>query len=146
MAKKTTTLGAVSDINVTPMVDVMLVLLIIFMVITPMLQKGVSVDMAKATNTRDMQDADKEDAVVLAVTKDGKIYLGNDIIQPDQITTQVKDKIANKLDKTVYLRSDHRAKYSVVADVVDNIRAAGVDSLGLETEKLTHTVPAPPPQ
>jgi biopolymer transport protein ExbD len=146
MAKKTTTLGAVSDINVTPMVDVMLVLLIIFMVITPMLQKGVSVDMAKATNTRDMQDADKEDAVVLAITRDGKIYLGSDAITPDQITAQVKDRIANKLEKTVYLRSDGHAKYSVVAEVVDNIRAAGVDSLGLETEKRTNrTVPGAPP-
>ena len=104
MAKKTTTLGAVSDINVTPMVDVMLVLLIIFMVITPMLQKGVSVDMAKATNTRDMQDADKEDAVVIAITRDGKIYLGSDLIAADQITPQVKDRIANKLDKTVYVK------------------------------------------
>ena len=144
MAKKYTTLGAVSDINVTPMVDVMLVLLIIFMVITPMLQKGVSVDMAKATNTRDMQDADKEDAVVLAITRDGKIFLGNDRIEPDQITTAVKDKIANKLDKTVYLRSDQGAKYGVVVTVVDNVRAAGVDSLGLETQKRTeHHVPAP---
>ena len=77
MAKKTTTLGAVSDINVTPMVDVMLVLLIIFMVITPMLQKGVSVDMARVQNPRSMADADKEDAVVLAVTRDGKNYLGS---------------------------------------------------------------------
>ncbi|MGO8785815.1 MAG: biopolymer transporter ExbD [Terriglobia bacterium] len=146
MAKKTTTLGAVADINVTPMVDVMLVLLIIFMVITPMLQKGVSVDMAKATNTRDMQDADKEDAVVLAVTRDGKIYLGSDQIAPDQITTQVKDRISNKLDKTVYLRSDQHAKYGVVVTVVDNVRAAGVDSLGLETEKRTNrTVPMPGP-
>jgi len=144
MAKKTTTLGAVSDINVTPMVDVMLVLLIIFMVITPMLQKGVSVDMARATNTHDMQDADKEDAVVLAITRDGKIYLGNDRIELDQITTQVKDRIANKLDKTVYLRSDQNAKYGVVASVVDNIRAAGVDSLGLETEKrVEHRIPTP---
>ena len=145
MAKRTSTLGAVSDINVTPMVDVMLVLLIIFMVITPMLQKGVSVDMAKATNTRDMQDADKEDAVVLAVTRDGKIFLGSDRIQPDAITTAVKDKIASKLDKTVYLRSDTHAKYGVVATVVDNVRAAGVDALGFETEKrVTHEVPPPP--
>jgi biopolymer transport protein ExbD len=146
MAKKTTSLGAVSDINVTPMVDVMLVLLIIFMVITPMLQKGVSVDMAKATNTRDMQDADKEDAVVLAITRDGKVYLGSDRVEMDQITAQVKDKIADKLDKTVYLRSDQNAKYGVVANVVDNVRAAGVDSLGLETEKRTEhhfTAPAP---
>jgi biopolymer transport protein ExbD/biopolymer transport protein TolR len=145
MAKRTTTLGAVSDINVTPMVDVMLVLLIIFMVITPMLQKGVSVDMAKATNTRDMQDADKEDAVVLAVTRDGKIYLGSDRVAPDQITGQVKDRIANKLDKTVYLKADKNAKYGVVASVVDNVRAAGVDSLGLETEKRVEhrAVPVP---
>ncbi len=135
MAKKFKSLGAVADINVTPMVDVMLVLLIIFMVVTPMLQKGVSVDMAKATNTRDMQDADKEDAIVLAVTRDGSIFLGNDRIQPDQITTTVKDRIADKLDKTVYLRADRNAKYKAVAEVVDNIRAAGVDSLGLETEK-----------
>jgi len=147
MAKKTTTLGAVSDINVTPMVDVMLVLLIIFMVITPMLQKGVSVDMAKATNTRDMQDADKEDAVVLAITRDGSIYLGSDKIAADQITPQVKDRIANKLDKTVYLRSDAHAKFSAVVEVVDAVRAAGVDSLGLETEKRVNrtSVPIPTP-
>jgi len=145
MAKKYVTLGAVSDINVTPMVDVMLVLLIIFMVITPMLQKGVSVDMAKATNTRDMTDADKEDAVVLAVTRDGKIYLGSDPIAPDQITTTVKDRLSSKLDKTVYLKSDQNAKYGVVVTVVDNVRAAGVDSLGLETEKRVNRNPSLPP-
>jgi len=147
MAKKYPTLGAVSDINVTPMVDVMLVLLIIFMVITPMLQHGTSVNMARATNTRDMQDADKEDAVLLAVTKDGKVYLQSDRIEPDQITTKVKDMIADKLDKTVYVKSDREAKYGVVVMVVDNVRAAGVDSLGLLTEKreLPHAA-APPPQ
>jgi biopolymer transport protein ExbD len=146
MAKKTTSLGAVSDINVTPMVDVMLVLLIIFMVITPMLQKGVSVDMAKVNNTRDMQDADKEDAVVLAVTKDGKIYLGPDAIAVENITTTVKDRLSSKLDKTVYVKSDLAAKYGVVASVVDNVRAAGVDSLGLLTEKIEHHAAVPPTQ
>jgi len=135
MAKKTSSLGAVSDINVTPMVDVMLVLLIIFMVITPMLQHGTSVNMAKATNSRDMQDADKEDAVLLAITRDGKVFLQADRIQPDQITTKVKDMIASKLDKTVYIKSDRDAKYGVVVQVVDAVRAAGVDSLGLLTEK-----------
>src|ERR1039458_4256206 len=135
MAKRTSSLGAVSDINVTPMVDVMLVLLIIFMVITPMLQHGTSVNMAKATNTRDMQDADKEDAVLLAVTRDGKVFLQTDRIDPDQITVKVKDMLLNKLDKTVYVKSDRDAKYGVVVTVVDNVRAAGVDSLGLLTEK-----------
>src|SRR6204780_4855227 len=111
MAKRTSILGAVSDINVTPMVDVMLVLLIIFMVVTPMLQKGVSVDMAKAENPRDMQDADKDDAVIVAVTRDGKIYLGNTAIAKEDITGQIKDRIQNRLDKTVYVKSDSRAKY-----------------------------------
>jgi len=126
------------------MVDVMLVLLIIFMVITPMLQKGVSVDMAKAANPRDMQDADKEDAVVLAITKDGKIYLGSDKISLDQITTTVKDRISGKLDKTVFVKSDAQAKYGDVVSVIDNVRAAGVDSLGLLTERIEHRVPGPP--
>jgi len=136
MAKKTTTLGAVSDINVTPMVDVMLVLLIIFMVVTPMLQHGFSVDLARVQNPRPMQDAEKEDAVVLAVSRDGKFYLGSDPIQGDKITTVVKDRIANKLDKTVYVKSDAAAKYGDVVSVVDNVRAAGVDSLGLLTERI----------
>ena len=147
MAKRTSSLGAVADINVTPMVDVMLVLLIIFMVVTPMLQHGTSVDMAKASNTRTMQDADKEDAVLLAITRDGKIYLKSDQIQPDQITAKVKDMIADKLDKTVYVKSDRNSKYGVVVTVVDDVRAAGVDSLGLLTEKReAPRVSAPLPQ
>ena len=136
MAKKTTTLGAVSDINVTPMVDVMLVLLIIFMVITPMLQKGVSVDLARVQNPRSMADADKEDAVVLAVSRDGKTYLGSTPIQIDQITSTVRERLTNKLDKTVYVKSDARTRYGDVVTVVDNVRAAGVDALGLLTERV----------
>ncbi len=128
--------SAVSDINVTPMVDVMLVLLIIFMVITPMLQKGVSVDMARAQNPRPMADADKEDAVLLAVTRDGKVYLQSDPIKLDEITTKVKNHISGKLDRTVYVKSDARAKYGDVVAVIDNVRAAGVDSLGLLTERI----------
>ena len=136
MAFKAQPPGAVSDINVTPLVDVMLVLLIIFMVITPMLQKGVSVDMARTNNPRLMPSADKEDSSVLAITRDGKIYLGSDQIALDKITGVVKDRIADKLDKTVYVKSDARAKYGDVVAVVDAVRAAGVDSLGLLTEKV----------
>jgi biopolymer transport protein ExbD len=133
--------GPVSDINVTPMADVMLVLLIIFMVITPMLQKGVSVDLAKAANPRQMPDADKEDAVVLAVTRDGKVYLGSTQIPLSEVTAKVIDRISSKLDKTVYVKSDARSKYGDVVAVIDNVRAAGVDSLGLLTERIErHTV------
>ena len=122
--------------NVIPMADIMLVLLIIFMVVTPMLQKGVSVDMANVSNPRDMQDADKDDAVIVAVTRDGTLYLGNTRIKKEEITGQIKDHIANKLDKTVYVKSDARAKYGDVVAVVDEIRSAGVDSLGLLTERV----------
>ena len=77
--------------NVIPMADIMLVLLIIFMVVTPMLQKGVSVDMANVNNPRDMQDADKDDAIIVAVTRDGTLYLGNTRIKKEDITGQIKD-------------------------------------------------------
>ena len=130
--------------NVIPMADIMLVLLIIFMVVTPMLQKGVSVDMAVANNPRDMTDADKDDAVIVAVTRDGKIYLENTAINKEDITGQIKDRIANRLDKTVYVKSDSRAKYGDVVAVVDEIRSAGVDQLGLLTER-SHERETPPP-
>ena len=141
MAKKTTAGETVSAINVTPMVDVMLVLLIIFMVITPMLQKGVSVDMVRTENPRPMAEADKEDAVLLAVTRDGKFYLGPDPIVLGDVTTKVKDMIVNKLDKTVYVKSDTRAKYGDVVALVDNVRAAGVDQIGLLAEKRERRMP-----
>jgi biopolymer transport protein ExbD len=148
MAKVSKAGDAVSAINVTPMVDVMLVLLIIFMVITPMLQKGTSVDMVRTENAHNMADADKEDAVLLAVTRDGKYYLGPDAIVLGDVTANVKDRIANKLDKTVYVKSDARARYGDVVALVDNVRAAGVDQVGLLAEKIEHrqpgaAVPAP---
>ena len=136
MASKLQTQGAVSDINVTPLVDVMLVLLIIFMVITPMLQKGVSVDLARVNNPRLMNAAEKEDATTLAITRDGTFYLNSDKITLDKITPKVKDRVADKLDKTVYVKSDARAKFGDVVSVVDAVRAAGVDSIGLLTEKV----------
>jgi len=126
----------VADINVTPMVDVMLVLLIIFMVITPMLSKGVSVDMVKTRNPIAMQAADKSDAVMVAVTRDGNVFLGSDRILPEDLPQKVKDLLTNKLDKTVFVKCDQRANYGKVVDVVDNLRAAGVDQLGLLTEQL----------
>ena len=126
----------VADINVTPMVDVMLVMLIIFMVITPMLSKGISVDMVKTKNPIAMQAADKSDAVICAVTRDGKTYLGTTQTAPEDLPPKVKDLLTNRLDKTVFVRADSRAKYERVVDVVDNLRAAGVDQLGLLTEEI----------
>ena len=142
LAKRTTKM--VNDINVTPMVDVMLVLLIIFMVVTPMLQHGQSVDMARVHNPRNMQDADKEDAVVVAITKDGRVFLGTTQMPASELAPKVKDMLAARVDKTVYVKSDARAKYKDVVDVVDNIRSAGVSDLGLLTDKIEETVKSAP--
>ena len=138
----------VSEINVTPMVDVMLVVLIIFMVITPLLSKGISVDMAKTRNPITMSDADKEDAVIVAVTRDGQVYLSPGVVkmQPEDLPQKVKDLLTNRASKMVFVKSDSRAKYERVEDVVDNLRAAGVDQIGLLTEQVQEKVaPAPKP-
>jgi biopolymer transport protein ExbD len=152
--KKRKVPAPVADINVTPMVDVMLVLLIIFMVITPMLSKGVSVDMVRTKNPIAMHDADKSDAVLVAVTREGKVFLGSTETLPEDLPPKVKDMLTNKLDKTVFVKADQRARYEKVVDVVDNLRAAGVDQLGLLTEQMepgkqgstdaTGATPAPP--
>ena len=128
----------VADINVTPMVDVMLVLLIIFMVITPMLTKGQTVELVRTNHPIAMQAADKEDAILVAITRNGQIFLspGNSRMSADDLPGKVRDLLTNKLDKTVYIKSDARAKYESVMDVVDNLRAAGVDQLGLLTEQI----------
>jgi biopolymer transport protein TolR len=126
-----------SNINVTPMVDVMLVLLIIFMVITPMLNNKVTVDLPVANAAILMDNASKEDAVTVAVTRDGRTYLGADPINVDDIAAKISAKLENKAEgeKEVYLRADNRANYGKVMDAVDQIRAAGVSQLGLLTEK-----------
>jgi biopolymer transport protein ExbD len=134
--------------NVIPMADIMLVLLIIFMVVTPMLQKGKSVDLAKTDSARDMQDADKDDAIIVAVTRDGHVFLGTTELNKEDLVGQIKDRIATRIDKTVYVKSDARAKYGDVVAVVDEIRSAGVDQLGLLTErnqKDRDKAAAPPP-
>jgi biopolymer transport protein ExbD/biopolymer transport protein TolR len=147
LAKRNEGAKVSSDINVTPMVDVMLVLLIIFMVVTPMLQKGISVDMAPVNNPEQMPDADKEDALLVSITRDGKVYFGSDQIQDvDNLTGKVKDRLANKQDKRVYVKADMRTRFGGVVKVVDSVRAAGVDDLGLLTEqKKTAQTPPPPP-
>ncbi len=131
--------------NVIPMADIMLVLLIIFMVVTPMLQHGFSVEMAKVENPEEMQAADRDDAILIAVTRDGRYFLGTTQVSLDDITGKVKDLLSNRLDKTVFVKSDARAKYGTVVKAVDEVRSAGVDNLGLLTEKLETTRKAPPP-
>ncbi len=123
-----------SNINVTPMVDVMLVLLIIFMVITPLAEQKVNVDLAQTQSAEAMDNASKQDAVVVAITRDGKVYLGSDQISLDALGQKVSDQLQNKMDKTVFFRADARANYGRVEDAIDAVRTAGVDQVGLLTE------------
>ena len=134
-----------SNINVTPMVDVMLVLLIIFMVITPMLNNKVNVDLPKADAAVVMEDANKEDAVTIAVTRDGRTFLGGDQVTIDDMGTKISAKLENKTNKEVFMRADQRANYGKVMDAVDGIRTAGVSQLGLLTEQRDTSTPTPPP-
>jgi biopolymer transport protein ExbD/biopolymer transport protein TolR len=135
-----------SNINVTPMVDVMLVLLIIFMVITPMLQKGTIVEMAKVNNPIQMPDADKEDALLVAVNRDGKVFFDSQIVTPEDLTQKVKERVSSRTNKQVFVRADARAHYKWVVDVVDDVRSAGVDQLGLLTEQKQNPNQKPQPQ
>jgi len=136
-----------SDINVTPMVDVMLVLLIIFMVVTPMIQHGKNVDLAKTNNQIDMKDADKEDAILVAVMKDGTVYLDTEKVTPETITAKIQTLLEKKADHTVFVKADSRAHYGDVVAAVDGVRGAGVENLGLLTESARRaaapTAPAP---
>jgi len=123
------------------MADVMLVLLIIFMVVTPMLQKGAPVDLPKTKNPLDMADADKDDAIRVGISRDGKFYLGQDRIVIDDLAGKVTEMLRDKNgDKTVYVKGDFRAKYGDIVKVVDAIRTAGVDRVGLLSERLDEEV------
>jgi biopolymer transport protein ExbD len=128
-----------SDINVTPMVDVMLVLLIIFMVITPMLQNKVNVELAKVSDPTNMPDADKEDAIVVAVTRDNKVYLGQNQVSMADLGTKVNDLLQNKTDKQIFVRADARSQYGTVMDAIDDVRTAGVDQVGMLTDRRNDT-------
>src|SRR5260370_24285819 len=134
-----------SDINVTTMGDVMLVLLIIFMVVVPLIQRRVTVEMAETNHPVAMSDADNEDSIVVSVSRDGRIYLGSDQIMLDEITAKVKDRLDRKVDKRVFVKADAHAKYGVVVNVVDSGRSAGVDDLGLLTEQNQQITPPIPP-
>jgi biopolymer transport protein TolR len=133
-----------SNINVTPMVDVMLVLLIIFMVITPMLNNKVNVDLVQTNNATPMEDANKEDSVTIAITRDGKVYLGSDQTTLDQLGQKVSDKLQNKTNKMVYFRADARAHYGVVMDTIDAVRTSGVDEISMLTEQRPQEPNRPP--
>ncbi len=140
MAKRDEGKKVNSDINVTPMVDVMLVLLIIFMVVTPMLNNKVNVNLPVVTASTIMDNANKEDAINVAVTRDGHYFVGGDRVDLDQLGTKVAALEAKKTnpgdDKSVYFRADQRANYGNVMDAIDGLRTGGVSQLNLLTDSV----------
>lgn len=129
--------GYTSEINVTPMVDVMLVLLIIFMVVTPMLQSGVSVVMPKTTNSEEDSNINKETAVVIAIPVDGQFYVGKEVITKERLTEKVKAMMENRKieDRVVYIKGGAMVSYGSIVDTISSIRESGIDRIGLVTEK-----------
>jgi biopolymer transport protein ExbD len=130
--------------NVIPMADIMLVLLIIFMVVTPMLSRGHDVNLARVDNPADLPAADRDDAIIVAVSRDGHIFVGNTETPEDQLTAIIRERVSDRTDKSIFIKSDGRAKYGDVTKVVDDVRSAGVDQVGLLTERVErHAAGAP---
>ena len=125
-----------AEINVTPMADIMLVLLIIFMITTPLLQTGVTVNLPKAKNPLDAPEADAKDAIRVALTREGRIYLDKTPLNEADLLNTLQTKFSSaEANKVIYLKADTAVAYGRVVDIVNQCRQAGVDRIGLMTEK-----------
>ena len=128
--------SVVADINVTPMADVMLVLLIIFMITTPLLQSGITVNLPKARNPLDAPEADSKEAVVVAMNREGKLYLAKKQIgEQDLYEFLLKKFSGGEINRTIFLKADTALPYGRVVEVVNGCRRAGVERIGLMAEK-----------
>ena len=125
--------GVKSDINVTPLVDVMLVLLIIMMLVAPMLQQGVAVRLPTATNTIDKPETQEQ--TVLAIAKDKSYYLNAKPVQEGEMTTRLNELLENKKEKIVLIKADEEVEYSAVMTAMDQLRQAGIEDIGRITER-----------
>ncbi|HEY2932581.1 MAG TPA: biopolymer transporter ExbD [Acidobacteriota bacterium] len=127
--------GVTSEINVTPMADIMLVLLIIFMITTPLLQEGVIINMAKAQNPQVAVGAKDEDATTISLTRDQKVYLNAEEVAEDKLQEKLTDAQAKASDKPLFVRSDIAVKYGKVVEVVNKARDAGWTRIGLLVDR-----------
>jgi TolR protein len=125
--------GVKSDINVTPLVDVMLVLLIIMMLVAPMLQQGVAVRLPTASNTVDKPETQEQ--TVLAIAKDKSYYLNAKPVQEGEMTTRLNELLENKKEKIVLIKADEEVEYGAVMTAMDQLRQAGIEDIGLITER-----------
>jgi biopolymer transport protein ExbD len=125
--------GLKADINVTPLVDVMLVLLIIMMLVAPMLQKCVDVKLPTAANTVDKPETQGQ--TVVAIAADRRVFLNTVQVRPDDLTQRVSEIFENKTEKIIIIKADEDVEYGAVMSTMDALRAAGVEDMGLITEK-----------
>jgi biopolymer transport protein TolR len=125
--------GIKSDINVTPLVDVMLVLLIIMMLVAPMLQQGVSVKLPIATNTVDKPETQGQ--TVIAIGRDKQTYLNARLVQEGELATKVNELLENQKEKLVIIKADEEVEYGAVMAAMDQLRQAGIEDIGLITER-----------
>jgi biopolymer transport protein TolR len=137
VAKRGLGKSAVSaDINVTPMADIMLVLLIIFMITTPLLQSGITVNLPKAKNPLDAPEADSKEAVVVAVNRDGRLYLAKKQVGEDELYSYLAQKFSGgEINRTIFLKGDQALQYGRIVEIVNGCRKAGVERIGLMAEK-----------
>jgi biopolymer transport protein TolR len=124
--------GVKSDINVTPLVDVMLVLLIIMMIVAPLLQQGVPVKLPLATNSTEKPETQEQ--TVLAITADRRYFVNAVQVPKDDMARRVGDILETKKEKVVIIKADEDAPYSAVMDAMDTLRKAGIEDMGLITE------------
>jgi biopolymer transport protein ExbD len=127
--------GVKSDINVTPLVDVMLVLLIIMMIVAPLLQQGVPVTLPRAANSSEKPETQGQTVVTIDRNKD--VYLNAIPVAAGQLQSRIKEVLEDKSDKIVIIKADVEAPYSAVMDTMDELRASGIEDMGLITERLT---------
>jgi biopolymer transport protein TolR len=121
-----------SEINVTPLVDVMLVLLVIFMITAPMLHQGIEVALPKA-NAKNLQ-ARAEDPLIVSINRDGIVYLGETPIHPTQLAERLTPVLQARQDKSVFLKGDRDVPYGSVIEVLDALRAGGIQNIGMITQ------------
>ncbi|MGE0447214.1 MAG: ExbD/TolR family protein [Vicinamibacterales bacterium] len=124
--------GVKSDINVTPLVDVMLVLLIIMMIVAPLLQQGVSLTLPQAANTAEKPET--QDQTVLAITARKEFYVNSQQVAPDRLAQRVAEVLETKAQKIVIIKADVDASYGDVMEAMDSLRAAGIEDMGLITD------------
>lgn len=125
--------GVKSDINVTPLVDVMLVLLIIMMIVAPLLQQGVSVKLPEAENTVDKPEVSDQAVIAIAPNKD--LYLNAKPIREQELATKLNELLEDKVEKVVLIKADEDVEYGAVMATMDQLRQAGIENVGLITEK-----------